>query len=493
HSQINKVSTRYGHTANYISSRNKIYCIGGKTEQDTITSDVLSLELASSLAIESASFENLTISGKVIPSLAWAASAANKTHLFLYGGVKFDEMQNFELSHDIYALNVAGYQWKTLKTSDFDTNEPLPRRGISMVLDTSNRLYIFGGSTDSEDSQNLTAIVDNNMYILNTGSMIWKSVLPNPQLLPPNRYDYSATLLDVYIVYVGGKTGVGSFIRMNEIWIFDTSNSQWTLASATNSQNVPSRAGHTAVKLNNGPNKILVYGGYNTSSAEITSNNAIAILSTSDFKTFIWSIPSITFQDPYLQNLSIPYWHSATTYGNYMIVTFGKLPPDALSKLQSNNTYNNPRYPLILILNATNDVSVQWMSSSGNRPLPFVPPSDNPTGNPAKNETKDSDTNTSDQHDERNDNTKTIIGIIIGGVLCVAFILFLLLKVHHRAIDRKNQEERGETKLPLTQQEQEEPSSPLPEYTPRIAYHYVQPQIVQYPVSSYMQPPPGYS
>ncbi|CAG8492132.1 8697_t:CDS:2 [Ambispora leptoticha] len=467
HSEIivnNEISRRYGHTATYIYSLNKIYCIGGKTEQGAIVSDVLSLDLASSLTIESADFENLTVSGNVIPSLAWAASAANKTHLFLYGGIKYDQMQNiYEMNSDIYALNVEGYQWTTLNISGSNKNKIQQRRGISMVLDSSNRLYIFGGSTDTNDSQNLTAIADNNMYILHVDSMILNLVSPNSYLLPPNRYDYSATLLDIYIVYVGGKTEAGSFIGMDEIWMFDTNNSQWKHASANNSQNVPNRAGHTAVKLNNGPNKILIYGGYNTNSTEITNNNAIVILNTLDFTSFTWSIPTITFQDPYLQNLSIPYWHAAITYGNYMIVTFGKLPPDALSRLPSNNTY-----PPLLLLNATKENNMQWMTSTGGQPLPFAPP-DNSIGNPAKNQTTNG-TNSVDQQQYDNTAAKTIIGAIIGGVLCVALLLFLLFKVHSRAIDRK-EEEKDEAQPNITLQQ----------------------QTVHYPAIRFISSPPGYS
>ncbi|CAG8636385.1 11098_t:CDS:2 [Ambispora gerdemannii] len=183
---------------------------------------------------------------------------------------------------------------------------PEPRSYVSSVVDSFGRIYIWGGN--AEDTYYSNTYYDNTMYIFDTNSSTWTYNMPS--YAPDARDDYTATLLpNGKIIYIGGiYTDYGDGVNINEIWIYDTYKTQspWSLKTAKNYTELVNRYGHSAV-LGESPRSVP------------TSNFGLLVLDTRDY----------SWNQPYSQNApdkySIPKYHTATVYQNYMIVTFGAL------------------------------------------------------------------------------------------------------------------------------------------------------------------------
>ncbi|CAG8601980.1 10111_t:CDS:2, partial [Ambispora gerdemannii] len=157
------------------------------------------------------------------------------------------------------------------------------------------------------------------MFIYNINTETWiivniKNIKDYDQFKLPAS-DFTATYLKVSnsIIYIGGKSSDGSFIPMNQIWIYSISDRTLT-SKNTDENNIVDRYRHSACLVQN---KIIVYGGLST--PPLDSSNALVILEIDD-GNYNWKTPKVTSNT---QPIVIPYYHTATIIDDtYMIVAF---------------------------------------------------------------------------------------------------------------------------------------------------------------------------
>ncbi|KAF0548075.1 galactose oxidase [Gigaspora margarita] len=165
----------------------------------------------------------------------------------------------------------------------FNTATPPWNKDIEMPIG-----YAFGASCVSP--------IDNSVFLVDTTSMTWSTLAISTNAPPPLSL-YTATLLSTgIIVYFGGtKTRSDNTeepVSMYEIQTFNAKNHNWSTKVA-GGDDIGTRAYHSAV----------------------LTTPYIAKLNTS---SWMWSIPNLSqINSPQLS------YHSAASYGDYMIIAFG--------------------------------------------------------------------------------------------------------------------------------------------------------------------------
>ncbi|RIA96736.1 hypothetical protein C1645_814920 [Glomus cerebriforme] len=185
---------------------------------------------------------------------------------------------------------------------------------------TNNKtIILYRGKylTDVEnDASVYTNLIENNefvndMLILDSINLSWgKGSTLNA---PVPRNSYAATLLpNKNIIYIGGATFNGQSLTLNEVYMYDTINDNWSTKNTSGS--IPSnRAGLSAVLGLDGQ-RVIIFGGYGNGEI-VNSQDSLYVL---NINTFEWSIPKISGNIT-----SSRYLHKANLIGNYMVISFG--------------------------------------------------------------------------------------------------------------------------------------------------------------------------
>ncbi|CAG8568713.1 15993_t:CDS:2, partial [Cetraspora pellucida] len=247
---------RHLHSATLVG--NKLYILGGdigSTDPSAFlpSNDFFYLDVSVAFNTTNIPWTNLT-GVVVIPKHSRAAVSTRDKIIFLFGGGFENSSYGIPL---VYTFNTIKSMWNTAAIQGI---QPPRRESIHSVIDATGKMYIFGGDY-SPNTGNLSLSFDNRMDILDTVGLTWSR---GSQLQAPSPRDaYSATLLpNDMIVYLGGPGNNAQNLR--EIYLYDTKSDTW--ATMITIGTIPdARAHHTTVLgLNN--DRLIVYGGYYTSS-----------------------------------------------------------------------------------------------------------------------------------------------------------------------------------------------------------------------------------
>ncbi|CAG8767105.1 6011_t:CDS:2, partial [Acaulospora colombiana] len=157
---------------------------------------------------------------------SWAACSlggTNNSTVFLIGGGARNENNTL----DTYTSFVYTFDIKLQKWSDpfISGNVPQRRRDIEAAIDSTGKIYVFGGYADSFIGYNGSTFY-NDLIVINSISLTYS--LESLVNAPTSRSDYTATMLPSgVIVYIGGY-GVSGIVDITQIYLYDTSTSGWS-------------------------------------------------------------------------------------------------------------------------------------------------------------------------------------------------------------------------------------------------------------------------
>ncbi|RIA79221.1 hypothetical protein C1645_841232 [Glomus cerebriforme] len=315
-----------GNAAVFVESELKIYYIGGinfnydSNDLEFLKSDFFYFNCDPHSKETFAKWTDLKSQGVNFPLSVFHIAdigGVNQDSIFIVGGVRVKN------PNDTYRFNI---KTNELSIPVIQGKAP-PMRARMNSVSYKGKIYIFGGLTGF--GSNITFY--NNFDILDTVNLIWQ--IGSTVNSPVTRSEYTATLVDEVIYYIGGRTQQYIFSPMTEIFQYDIVRDTWSLKTATfaNTNITPGpRAGHSAVLYDT---KIFVYGGAyfnNDTLYKLPPNETFVMLDTT---TLVWAIPSIndTTDVPKLA------YHTATLLYDIMIVAFGNHTDLPDSEDKSNN------------------------------------------------------------------------------------------------------------------------------------------------------------
>ncbi|CAG8589965.1 13114_t:CDS:2, partial [Acaulospora morrowiae] len=291
---------RFSHASALIND--KLYVMGGFVPGNSelpINSDFFFLDVTEiPLSKPSTDLSHLTVT-----STCWATAVAggrDGSQFIIFGG------HNGSL---ILAFDTTTSTWLQPTILGIP---PIRRKKTQAVIDSSGKMYIFGGSTDYPVLKFF-----NDMIILDTISWSWNVEVFNNS--PSPRDSFTAVILPSgIIVYIGGSSSDGYYIPMEQIHTFDTLSLSWSSMNATGT--IPSsRCGASSVLTTDG--RVFVFGGSIRVTDDIYEEAYpnLAVLDTT--KTpYEWSTPRTTNTAP--PSLS---WHSSTLVNDIIIIAFGNI------------------------------------------------------------------------------------------------------------------------------------------------------------------------
>ncbi|GES82202.1 hypothetical protein GLOIN_2v1780468 [Rhizophagus clarus] len=234
----------------------------------------------------------------------------------------------------------------------------------------NEKLYLFGGRTNSKQYVN-------DMFILDTVNFIWGKGSSVNASTPRGRYG-AALLPNNKIIYIGGNNDPNIIvdpktlkirensltITLNEVYIYDIINDSWNTEQTTGK--IPSNKGGFSTVLGLDAQKVIIYGGYFNDPGYL--DNTLYVLDLTDFN---WYIPNVTGNIPKPRAN-----HKANIIGKYMIISFGMGYDKAVeSDILLLDISNNEEYIWTTILdppvpNVVTPLSPSSSSSPSPSPLP---------------------------------------------------------------------------------------------------------------------------
>ncbi|XP_073015177.1 uncharacterized protein [Primulina eburnea] len=227
---------RWGHTCNAIRGGKLLYVFGGYGKDQCQTNSVHVFDTV-----------NLIWSEPVMKGVPPTPRDSHSCitvgdNLFVFGGTDGRRPLN-----DLHILDTSTNSWITPSVRG---DGPEAREGHSAAL-IGKRLFIFGGCGKFENSQ----IYYDDLYILNTETFSWKSVVPSGT--PPSKRDsHTCSSWKNKIIVIGGEDS--SDYYLSDVHILDTDTLVWCKLNTTG-QLLSPRGGHTAVTF--GKN-LIVFGGF---------------------------------------------------------------------------------------------------------------------------------------------------------------------------------------------------------------------------------------
>src|SRR5688572_16154875 len=144
----------------------KLYIIGGQQSRQRGSNDVFYLDLTKSFDVQDPQW--IETLGLPLES-AWAnAVAVEENGILLYGGYLWN-LNSHALEtgeNSLYMFNTSTEEWTIPIVSGVP---PIRRRGMKIVSDNSNKIYIFGGVYLNDSSKGFE-----DMYILSTLDYSWQ-------------------------------------------------------------------------------------------------------------------------------------------------------------------------------------------------------------------------------------------------------------------------------------------------------------------------------
>lgn len=139
--------------------------------------------------------------------------------LLIFGGGDDDGLMN-----DLHLLEVDTLSWSPVFTAG---NTPSPRSRHTATL-VKSTLWVIGGLGEGQT-------VFNDVYTLNTSSMVWSKPAVKGNQLPP-RWGHSAIRSGSLILVFGGHSGTEV---LNDLYILDTDSLTWRLVDTSSNPNGP--------------------------------------------------------------------------------------------------------------------------------------------------------------------------------------------------------------------------------------------------------------
>jgi N-acetylneuraminic acid mutarotase len=168
----------------------------------------------------------------------------------LFGGYYCSpDMEVEEYLNDLYVLNLSLMEW--IKPA-IEGDLPTPRSAHTSNF-VHGKMFMFGGMT--KKNKNL-----NDIWVLKatpTLPLHWKKI-DAKGTIPEPRHGHSAVVVDNNIIYFGGR-GNGSKHPLDDLFVFDTLNEQWSFPRAGGIRPTP-RYYHSSVPINGG-SEIMIFGG----------------------------------------------------------------------------------------------------------------------------------------------------------------------------------------------------------------------------------------
>jgi hypothetical protein len=254
-------SARWGHSAGYDPSSNRMMIFGGAEGfSSPCANDVWALTNANGNGGTSA-WTQLAPSGSLPPARTTQGGVydpASNTFI-IYGG---QDCFSTTFS-DIWVLsNANGVSGTPVWTELFPAGGPGARQAVSVVYDfTTNELILFGGSDG-------VGGIFNDVWVLSNangsgGTPVWTELLPSGTL-PAARGGNSATydLANNRLTVFGGSSSTAA---LGDVWVLTNANGTggtpaWTQLAKSSASFPEARSAHTAV-YNSSTNKMIVFGG----------------------------------------------------------------------------------------------------------------------------------------------------------------------------------------------------------------------------------------
>ncbi|RIA96737.1 hypothetical protein C1645_856866 [Glomus cerebriforme] len=330
-----KPSRRHLHTATYVD--NKLYILSGFDDSIGIKGiagiagkQFFYLDVSVPFNTQEILWHDLT-NINLVPSHIGAGSVkggTNNNTIVLCGG---RYLANAENKASVYTFDTRSNSWSipTIIGESYIRR----RRDLTAIINDDGKIYLFGGSLIGYN------IVVNDMLILDTINLSWgKSSTLNA---PIPRVYYGADLLpNQTIIYIGGETFVNQSLTLNEVYMYDTINDNWSTKKTSGS--IPSnRAGLSAVLGLDGQ-RVIIFGGYRNNRI-ISAQDSLYTL---NINTFEWTIPKIFGNIPGPRCL-----HKANLIGNYMVISFGMGYQQSESDILLLDISNNDEYKWVINFN----------------------------------------------------------------------------------------------------------------------------------------------
>ncbi|CAI4224537.1 unnamed protein product [Auanema sp. JU1783] len=228
---------------------------------------------------------------------------ANSTSIFIFGGM----IEFGRYSGDLFELQASRWEWRKLRPRPprDGSPAPCPRLGHSILLDSTQTCFLFGGlSNESTDPKNNVARYLNDLYCMDMSqppnNLLWtKPKTFGP--IPAARESHSACLFESngkrQMFIYGGMNGC----RLGDLWILDLDTLTWQNPLPLGMNPLP-RSLHTANAIGD---RMYVYGGwvplsYDTEldgisiEKEWKCTNSLGIL---NMKTLTWEQPNLPFYE----------------------------------------------------------------------------------------------------------------------------------------------------------------------------------------------------
>ncbi|XP_076902562.1 uncharacterized protein LOC143557357 [Bidens hawaiensis] len=250
---------RWGHTCNAVRGGQLLYVFGGYGEDNTQTNQVHLYNTTKR------TWSELEMQGALpVPRDSHSCTAIGDK-LFVFGGTD----GNVPLK-DLHILETSTNTWMTPSVRG---EGPEAREGHSAAA-IGKRLFIFGGCGKSSDT--LVEEYFDDLYILNTETMVWKRVA-TMGIPPAKRNSHTCVSWSNKIIVIGGEDTQNYYL--SDVQMLDTDTLTWTKL-VTNGEPLPPRAGHTTIAL--GKN-LFVFGGF-TDAEDLFDD-----LYMFDLETFKWT------------------------------------------------------------------------------------------------------------------------------------------------------------------------------------------------------------
>ncbi|KAJ3432199.1 hypothetical protein M0812_21130 [Anaeramoeba flamelloides] len=235
-------------------------------------------------------WEKITHLSKVIPPKRAAHSACiSGNKMYIFGGYLYNNYFN-----DTYSFDFLTKTWTKINAKG---NVPSGRRWNSCSVDSSGRIWIFGGYQSVDRF--------NDLFCFEPKKNKWFGPVI-PEKPPTPRYSHTSVIYDNKLWIFGGYNGQE---QSNEIFYFDFETNTWTDPLEIYGIVPEERAGHTAAVVGN---KMLVFGGYNR------TLNYMSDIFEFDFERKIWNKPNIIGKKPQVRSL-----HTCVVYQNDLYVFGG--------------------------------------------------------------------------------------------------------------------------------------------------------------------------
>ncbi|XP_048500332.1 acyl-CoA-binding domain-containing protein 6 isoform X6 [Beta vulgaris subsp. vulgaris] len=199
---------RWGHTCNAIRGGKLLYVFGGYGQQNSQTNQVHVFDT------DTQAWSEPAIKGTPpIPRDSHTCTTVDD-NLFVFGGT-----DGFNPLGDLHILHTSSNSWISPHVRG---DGPQAREGHSAAL-VGVQLFIFGGCGKSMNYP--SEVHYNDLYILNTNTLVWRELNTSGQLLPP-RAGHSTVAFGKHIFVFGGFTDAQNLY--DDLYMLDVDTGIWT-------------------------------------------------------------------------------------------------------------------------------------------------------------------------------------------------------------------------------------------------------------------------